>query len=67
MAKSKKPKDSDYTAGQIQVLKGLDTAIMLRGMEWILNDGAAEIKPGFYDFPKDLELEIAQRTVDSRA
>ncbi|MFQ5533249.1 MAG: adenosylhomocysteinase [Sphingomonadales bacterium] len=41
-------------------------AVMLSGLSWIGQGGAASHEPGFHPFPRELELEIAELTAQSR-
>lgn len=43
------------------------SAILLRGIDWLASGGAASFKPGFWDYPADLEVEIAQRILASHS
>ncbi|MFD2265606.1 adenosylhomocysteinase [Lacibacterium aquatile] len=41
-------------------------AIILRGIEWLLDGGAKDFAPGLHGFPIQIEREIAQATIASR-
>ena len=42
------------------------SAIMLRGINWILEGGVHRCAPGVQDYPRELEREIAEMMVSSR-
>ncbi len=43
------------------------SAIILRGIGWILEGGADDCPAGLQDYPRELEQEIAELTAKSRA
>jgi hypothetical protein len=45
----------------------LYTAVMLRGIAWIFDGGAADTPPGVQPYPHELETEIASLAVRLRA
>jgi adenosylhomocysteinase len=55
------------TAGHGADLFDPFSAIMLRGIDWILQGGADGCPPGLQDFPLELEQEVAELTATSRA
>ena len=55
------------TAGHGAELFDPYSAIMLRGISWILEGGARGYAPGMQDYPHELEREIAGLTVASWA
>jgi len=55
------------TAGHGADLFDPFSAIMLRGIDWILQGGADGCPPGLHDFPLELEQEVAELTATSRA
>jgi adenosylhomocysteinase len=42
------------------------SAMMLRGLAWLLDGGAAGLSPGIQPYPEHLEREIAARALASR-
>ncbi len=55
------------TAGHGADLFDPFSAIILRGIGWILEGGADDCPPGLQDYPPQLEQEIAELTAKSRA
>jgi adenosylhomocysteinase len=43
------------------------SAVMVRGLHWLLTDGAANIPAGLHNYPLELEQEIATVTLAARA
>ena len=43
------------------------SAILIRGIDWLASGGASSFKPGFYDYPADVEREIAEAVLRSHS
>jgi adenosylhomocysteinase len=43
------------------------SAVMIRGLLWLLTDGAANVPAGLHDYPLELEREVATVTLAARA
>ena len=43
------------------------SAILIRGIDWLASGGASSFKPGFYDYPADVEREIAEAVLHSHS
>ncbi len=61
------PRSQHTTAGHGADLFDPFSAIILRGIDWILEGGADDCPPGVQDYPRELEQEIAELTAKSRA
>lgn len=43
------------------------SAILIRGIDWLASGGASSFKPGFYNYPADVEREIAEAVLRSHS
>jgi adenosylhomocysteinase len=43
------------------------TAVMIRGLAWLLTGGAEGVAPGLHPYPKELETEVAEAVLALRA
>lgn len=43
------------------------SAVMIRGLHWLLSGGPASISPGLHDYPKALEQEVATALLAARS